>query len=94
MSTSPGNRSTNAALELTVVLARQEFEALAVRVAALLEERRDDGFVAVDGAAEFLDLSRKAVYGLVERHGLPHHRAGGRLLFDRRELRLWVEAGS
>jgi excisionase family DNA binding protein len=51
-------------------------------------------FVDVDGAAEFLGLSRKAVYRLVERHRLPHHRAGGRLLFDRRELRGWVERES
>jgi excisionase family DNA binding protein len=94
VSTSPGNRSTSAALELTVVVAGQEFEALALSVAELLNERQDDGFVDVDGAAAFLDVSRKAIYRLVERHRLPHHRAGGRLLFDRAELRGWVERDS
>ena len=78
-------------LALTVTLPPDEFEALALRVAELIDERRGDGFLDVDGAAAFLDLSRKAVYRLVERHQLPHHRAGGRLLFDRRELRAWVE---
>jgi excisionase family DNA binding protein len=81
-------------LALTITLPADEFEALALRVAELLDERHDDGFVDVDGAAEFLGLTRKAVYRLVERHQLPHHRAGGRLLFDRQELRAWVEAGS
>jgi excisionase family DNA binding protein len=81
-------------LALTITLPADEFEALALRIAELLHERHDDGFLDVDGAAAFLDLSRKAIYRLVERHQLPHHRAGGRLLFDRRELRAWVEAGS
>jgi excisionase family DNA binding protein len=67
-------------------------EALALRVAELLDERYDEGFLDVDGAAAFLDLSRKAIYRLVERHQLPHHRAGGRLLFDRRKLRAWWSA--
>jgi excisionase family DNA binding protein len=68
-------------------------EGIAERVADLLEVRRDEGFLDVDGAAEFLGLSRKAVYHLVERRKLPHHRAGGRLLFERAELRRWVERG-
>ncbi len=80
-------------LALTITMAPDEFEALALRVAELLDERHDDGFLDVDGAAAFLDLSRKAVYRLVERHQLPHRRAGGRLLFDRAELRAWVERG-
>jgi excisionase family DNA binding protein len=80
-------------LALTITLPPDELDALALRVAELLDERHDDGFLDVDGAAAFLDLSRKAVYRLVERHQLPHHRAGGRLLFDRAELRAWVERG-
>src|SRR6266508_2115920 len=75
----------------TVVLSPEKFEALARRAAELLEEGRDDGFTNVDGAARFLATTPKAIYHLVERRKLPHHRKGGRLLFDRAELRAWVE---
>ena len=77
----------------TVVLSPEQFEALAQRVADLLQEGGDDGFTNVDGAAGFLATTPKAIYHLVERQKLPHHRKGGRLLFDWAELRAWVELG-
>jgi excisionase family DNA binding protein len=79
------------ALALTITLPPDQLEALARRVADLLSEASDDGFLDVDSAAEYLGLSRKAVYRLVERRRLPHHRAGRRLLFDRAALRVYVE---
>jgi excisionase family DNA binding protein len=67
---------------------------IADRVLDLLEGRRDGGFLDVDGAAEFLGgCSRKTVYHLVQRGRIRAHRVGGRLLFDRRELRADVERG-
>ena len=87
------NEVSEAALALTIMLAPDQLDTLAWRVAELLREGRDDGFLDVDGAAEYLGLSRKAVYHLVERRRLPHHRAGKRLLFDRADLRAWVEQG-
>jgi excisionase family DNA binding protein len=80
-------------LALSVVLPPEQFEALAVRVAELISDGRDDGFLDVPGAAEYLCTTPKAVYHLVERQRVPHHRAGGRLLFDRADLRAWVERG-
>ena len=70
---------TDAGIDLRVVLPPDQFEALAQRVAAVLTESRDDGFVGVEGAAEYLGLSRKAVYHLVERGRLAHtaSRTGG-----------------
>lgn len=68
-------------------------ERVARSVADLLREGRDDGFLDVLGAAEYLSTTPKAVYHLVERGRLPHRRAGGRLLFGRAELRGWVERG-
>lgn len=78
-------------MDITVTLPSEQLDLLAARVADLLEERRDDGFFDVDGAAEYLATTPKALYHLVERQKIPHHRAGGRLLFDRAELRAWVE---
>jgi excisionase family DNA binding protein len=77
---------------LTLALPPEQFEALARLVAESLHDDRDDGFLDVRGAAQYLSLTPKAVYALVERQKLPYHRAGGRLLFDPRELRAWVEA--
>jgi excisionase family DNA binding protein len=78
-------------MDLSLTLPPEELEALAQRIADVLEDRRDDGFLNANGAAEYLGLSRKAVYALVERRKLPHHRPAGRLLFDRAELRAWVD---
>ena len=65
---------------------------IAERVLDLVEERRDRGFLDVDGAAAFLGCcSRKAVYHLIARGRIRAHRVGGRLLFDPAELRADVE---
>ena len=83
-----------AAFPLTVSLPPEQFESLARLVAELLEECRDDGYLDVDGAADFLGgCSRKAVYHLVERGKIRVHRLGGRLLFDPAELRADVACG-
>lgn len=78
---------------LTIVLPPDQLMALARQVADLVIDDRDDGFFDVSRAAAYLSTTRKAIYHLVERGQLPHHRAGGRLLFDRAEMRLWVERG-
>jgi excisionase family DNA binding protein len=78
-------------VDITVTFAPEQLDTLASRVADLLQERRDDGFVNALDAAEYLGLSRKAIYALVERGRIPHRRPAGRLLFDCRELRAWVE---
>jgi excisionase family DNA binding protein len=81
----------DAAVALTILLPRDQLETLALRVADLLGDRRDDGFLDVDGAAGFLSTTRKAIYHLVERRRIRSHRLGGRLLFDPAELREDVE---
>jgi excisionase family DNA binding protein len=78
-------------LALEVEIPPDQLEALARRVADVLEEDRDEGFLSAAGAAEYLGLSRKAVYALVERGNLPCHKPAGRLLFARAELKAWVE---
>ena len=90
---SPGYPSDG--LAVSVELNRAQLELLAHRVAELVEERRDHGFLDVDGAACFLGgISRKAVYHLVERRRIRFRRFGGRLLFDPAELRQDVEASA
>lgn len=52
-----------------------------------------DGFLNVNGAAEFLATTPDAVRALVKSERIPVHRTpAGRLLFDREELRAWVMA--
>jgi excisionase family DNA binding protein len=79
---------------LTLSLTSEQEDALIERVSERLQESRDDGFLDVPGAAQYLATTAKAIYALVERHKLPHNRAGGRLLFDRAELRAWVRQGN
>ena len=78
----------------TLTLTSEQEDALIKRVSERLEESRDDGFLDVPGAAQYLSTTAKAIYALVERRQLPHNRAGGRLLFDRAELRAWVRQGN
>lgn len=70
---------------------------LAERVAAILAEREPtkvgDGFLDVAGAADFLACPASRLYALVSAKRIPHHRDGSRLLFDRTELRAYVQAG-
>jgi excisionase family DNA binding protein len=77
----------------TLTLTSGQEDALVQRVLERLQESRDEGFLDVAGAAQYLSTTAKAIYALVERQKLPHNRAGGRLLFDRAELRAWVESG-
>ena len=77
----------------TLTLTSEQEDALVQRVSERLQETSDDGFLDVPGAAQYLSTTAKAIYALVERQQLPHNRAGGRLLFDRAELRAWVERG-
>jgi excisionase family DNA binding protein len=71
-------------------LALPGFEEAVTQVVDAVGRPADEGFLDTHGAAEYLGLSRKAVYALVERRRLPHHRPAGRLLFDRAELRAWA----
>jgi excisionase family DNA binding protein len=90
-------RTQDADLErepFTLTLTSEQEDALVQRVSERLEGSRDDGFLDVPGAAQYLSTTAKAIYALVERQQLPHHRAGGRLLFDRAELRAWVRQGN
>lgn len=77
-------------MSLQITLSEGELEALAALVAPLVP--KDNGFLGVTGAAEYLDTTPKALYALVERQKLPAHRVGRRLLFDRAELRAYVES--
>jgi excisionase family DNA binding protein len=52
-----------------------------------------DGFLDVNGAATFLACPRSRIYALVSAKRIPHHRDGSRLLFDRCELRDFVQRG-
>lgn len=91
------SRRTEATESATVQITLDEatLQAIAERVADLLEDRQDPGFLDADGAAAFLGgCSRKAVYHLVERGKIRAHRVGGRLLFDPVELRADAERGA
>lgn len=83
--------------EQTITVPPELLEAIATRAAELVAERlpaeADSGFLDVAGAAEFLSCPRSRLYSLVSAGRIPHHRDGSRLLFDRAELRAYVEAG-
>jgi excisionase family DNA binding protein len=71
-------------------------EAIAERAAELVADRlaeRESGYLDVEGAAVFLSCGVSRVYALTSARRIPFEREGGRLLFDRTELREWVRRG-
>lgn len=44
-------------------------------------------------AAQFLRVSRQALYDCASRHEVPHRRIGQRYVFSRRTLLTWLECG-
>lgn len=45
----------------------------------------------VTGAGEYLGLTPKQIYGLVERRQIPYMKVGRKLQFDIRTLDRWIE---
>lgn len=76
----------------TLTLTPKQEEALIGRIVERLQESRDDGYLNATDAADFLGLTPSALYARVGREQIPYRRVGKRVLFDRRELRAWVEA--
>lgn len=70
-------------------------EAVAERAAEIVLRRlpSSDGYLDVDGAAEFLACPKSRIYALTSSNRLPHYKDGSRLLFDRSEIREYVRNG-
>ena len=69
-------------------------EAIAERVAALVIERIEDGlrpsaWMRALGAAEYVGLTRSALYNRVGR--IPHYKVDRLLLFKREDLDIWMD---
>ena len=68
------------------------YETIARRVASHVADSlaRSAEWLTVAQAAVHLQTSQNGIRALVKRDKIPHHRAGGRILFDRGELDAWV----
>jgi excisionase family DNA binding protein len=82
---------------LSLTLSEELLQQIAHRVAELVRDdtrgTSDDGYMDVAGAAEFLACPSSRIYSLVSAKRMPHHRDGSRLLFDRNELRAYIQNG-
>lgn len=79
---------------IPLALPEEVVEAIAVRVAKLLEERAPSGpesWVGVEQAAAHLAAQPHRVYDLVATGRLPHRKDGRRLLFKLSELDRWLD---
>ena len=88
--------SPTAGHPLALALPPELVEQIAQRAAAILAAEHgpaDAGYIDVAGAAEFLACPKSRLYALVSAGRLPHYKDGSRLLFDRTELRHYVETG-
>jgi len=65
-------------------LIREEVEAANQRVI-----NAADGFIDINGAAEYLKLKASYIYQLVHKTDIPFHKSGKKLLFKKSELESW-----
>lgn len=79
----------------TFTLPPELVEVVAARAAELVADREPepDGFLDVAGAAEYLACPKSRIYSLVSARRIPFYKDGSRTLFDRAELRKYVEGG-
>ncbi|MDX6592752.1 MAG: Helix-turn-helix domain [Gaiellales bacterium] len=84
--------------EFTFTLPPETLEAIAQRVADILEERQSQTspgivtrWLTVDQAAQYIGANRQRVYDLRSSGRLSRHGDGGRALVDRHELDELVE---
>lgn len=84
-------------MKVEITLTDEQLDAIARRAAAIVSAssspEAESGFLGVDGAAELLACPKSRVYKLVSARRIPHHKDGSRLIFDRAELRRYVESG-
>ncbi|GMU86660.1 MAG: hypothetical protein AMXMBFR48_19020 [Ignavibacteriales bacterium] len=53
-----------------------------------------EGFLGAEEAAEFLNISKSALYKLTWKNRIPYYKPGGKLIYFRREeLAEWVKKG-
>lgn len=82
---------------LTVDVTDELLETIAAKAAELVAAsstgQETTGYLDVSGAADYLACKPSRIYALVSAKRIPHHKDGSRLLFDRAELRAYVEAG-
>lgn len=79
---------------LTVDVPPSLIDAIAERVAELLEARRPTGpepWIGVEAAAEHLNCRPQRIYNLIGQGELPHRKDGRRLLFRRSDLDAWLD---
>jgi len=51
-------------------------------------------FLTVKELCEWIRLSRSKVYALVTANKIPHAKVGGKILFDKEKIKIWIETQS
>ena len=82
----------------TIEYSDDEIERIAVRVAAILDEREPPspgtGWLNTKQAAEYMACPTSRIHDLVQLRALHPEREGKRLLFRRSDLDLYIESGA
>jgi excisionase family DNA binding protein len=81
-------------MRVPLQISEEFYETVGQHVASQLAEMlgRPAGWLTVAGAAAHLQTTEDGIRALVKRQRIPHHRAAGRVLFDRAELDEWVRS--
>src|SRR5947209_6576289 len=80
---------------IAIELPHSLLDVLAGRIAEFVSARLDDQttgkrWMDTDEAADYLSMSKKRLYAQREKLGIPSHKHGSLLLFDRIELDQWA----
>lgn len=51
----------------------------------------DNDFLTVSELCEWLRLGKSTIYSLVQKNEIPHIKVGGKILFERAKIKVWIE---
>lgn len=57
----------------------------------LKPSKEDSEIMTIDQAEEFLKIKKSSIYKLCAEGAIPHYKPGKNLLFNRAELKTWLE---
>jgi excisionase family DNA binding protein len=51
----------------------------------------ENDFLTVSECSEWLRLGKSTIYSLVQKNEIPHIKVGGKILFERAKIKIWID---
>ena len=58
-----------------------------------MDKKKDDGWIGIDVAAEYLDVNKDTIRNWIKKTDIPAHKIGRLWKFKKSELDEWIKSG-